>query len=351
MNSLKYIEKYNDVIDAEIYALASQIHEYKGQQNLYIEANKDALTELLEIAKIQSTEASNEIEGIITTEERIKKLVIIKTTMPKTRSEEEIAGYRDVLNIVHESYQFIPVSPSTILQFHRDLYKFNSANTGGEYKEVDNVISDVLLDGAKRIRFKPVASYLVESAIEDICLNYNNALNEENIDPLIVIPMFILDFLCIHPFRDGNGRMSRLLTLLLLYQSGFIVGKYISIERLIADHKDEYYDALQASSADWHENKNTYKPFVKYMLGIIIAAYRDFSARVELITNPELSKPDRVAKIIEGTLGEISKSEVMKLCPDISQTTVQRALNSLLKEGKIIKTKAGKYTRYIWNRE
>lgn len=346
MNSLKYIEKYNEVIDAEIYALASKIHEFKGQQNLYIEANKEALNDLLEIAKIQSTEASNEIEGIITTEDRIKKLVTMKT-MPKTRSEEEIAGYRDVLNAIHESFDYIPITPGTILQFHRDLYKFNSANTGGEYKAADNEISEVLPDGTKRTRFKPVASYLVESAVVDICQNYNDAMNEENIDSLIVMPMFILDFLCVHPFRDGNGRMSRLLTLLLLYQSGFIVGKYISIEKLIADHKDEYYDALQASSVDWHENKNTYKPFVKYMLRIIIAAYRDFSTRVELIMNPELSKPDRVAKIIEGTLGEISKSEVMKLCPDISQTTVQRALSSLLKEGKIIKTKAGKYTRYI----
>ena len=350
MRSFDFKSEYNKLLTPDIVALLTQIHEYKGQQNLFIEANQDALTELLEIAKIQSTEASNRIEGIITTEDRLKKLVRDKTT-PKNRSEREIAGYRDVLSTIHESYDYIPVRPGMILQLHRDLYKFSGSSIGGSFKNSDNVIAEELPDGTKIVRFQPVSAWETAEAMTMLCDAYNEALNSQEMDHLLLIPMFILDFLCIHPFNDGNGRMSRLLTLLNLYRSGYIVGKYISIEKLIADSKETYYEVLQESSFEWHEGSNDYAPFVRYMLGMVVGAYREFSARVELLTNRGFSKPDRVREIIRLSTGKITKAEIMAQCPDVSQTTVQRALNDLLKSNEIIKIGGGRYTSYIWNRE
>lgn len=350
MRVFDFKTEYNKLLKPDIVAFLTQIHEYKGQQNLFIEANKDALSELLEIAKIQSTEASNRIEGIITTEDRLKKIVRDKTT-PKNRSEREIAGYRDVLSTIHDSYDYIPVRPGMILQLHRDLYKFSGSGIGGNFKNSDNVIAEELLDGTRRVRFQPVPAWETADAVTRLCDAFNDAMNTQEMDPLLLIPIFILDFLCIHPFNDGNGRMSRLLTLLTLYRSGYIVGKYISIEKLIADSKETYYEVLQESSYHWHEEKNDYEPFVRYMLGMIVAAYREFSSRVELITNRELSKPDRVREVIKNSIGKITKTEIMAQCPDVSQTTVQRALNDLLSNNEIIKLGGGRYTSYIWNWE
>ena len=342
--------KYNTLLTPEIVSYLTQIHEYKGKQALLAEEKSDVLTDLLEIAKIQSTEASNRIEGIITTEERLKKLVRDKT-MPKTRGEKEIAGYRDVLATIHESHDFIPPKPSIILQLHRDLYKFSGKAIGGSFKNSDNVIAEELPDGQRIVRFEPVPTWETPEAVTALCNAFEEAMRDTELDPLLLIPMFILDFLCIHPFNDGNGRMSRLLTLLLLYRSGYIVGKYISIEKLISDTKETYYEALQASSYNWHEGTNDYAPFVTYMLGILVAAYRDFESRIELLTTKGLSKPDRVREIIKNHLGKITKSEIMAQCPDISQITVQRALADLLKSGEIIKLSGGRYTSYTWNRE
>lgn len=350
MRVFDFKKEYNKLLTPDIVALLMQIHEHKGQQNLFIEANKDALSELLEIAKIQSTEASNRIEGIITTEDRLKKIVHDKTT-PKNRSEREIAGYRDVLGTIHDSYEYIPVRPGMILQLHRDLYKFSGNSLGGNFKNSDNVIAEELPDGTRRVRFQPVPAWETPDAMTRLCDAFNEALESQEMDPLLLIPIFILDFLCVHPFNDGNGRMSRLLTLLTLYRSGYIVGKYISIEKLIADSKETYYEVLQESSYDWYEENNDYAPFVRYMLGMIVAAYRDFSSRVELIVNRDLAKPDRVREIIKKSLGKITKAEIMAQCPDISQTTIQRTLNDLIRNNEIIKVGGGRYTSYIWNRE
>ena len=327
-----------------------RIHEFKGEQNLFIEAKADSLNQLVEIAKIQSTEASNKIEGIFTSDDRLKKIVRDKT-MPRTRDEQEIAGYRDVLASIHESHDFIPPKPAILLQLHRDLYKFSGLPIGGVYKNTDNIIEENDGQGNRSIRFQPVPAWETPEAVEHLCRAYEETVGSGKIDPLLIIPMFALDFLCIHPFSDGNGRMSRLLTLLLLYRSGYIVGKYISIEKLIEQSKETYYEVLQQSSEGWHERKNDYAPFVKYTLGIVAAAYRDFSARVQMPATDGLSKPDRVAEIIKGKLGKITKSEIMEKCPDISQVTVQRALTGLQKSGKIIKLSGGRYASYIWNRE
>lgn len=348
MRKFNFSSEYKKLLTPEIVAYLAQIHEYKAQQNLFVQDKADTLSELLEIAKIQSTEASNKIEGIITTEDRLKKLIREKT-MPKNRSEKEIAGYRDVLATVHENYAYIPPRPGFVLQLHRDLYKYTSKAIGGSYKAADNLIAEERADGSQTVRFIPVPAWETAEAMNSLCDAFNKAIDSLEMDPVILIPMFVLDFLCIHPFNDGNGRMSRLLTLLLLYRADFNIGKYISIEKLIADTKESYYEALQESSYGWHEGTNDYAPFVSYMLGIIVAAYRDFEARTEIIANKEYSKPDRVRETIKNKLGKITKREIMERCPDVSQVTVQRALNDLLKSGEIIKIGGGRYTSYVWN--
>lgn len=350
MRDFNFKAEYKKLLTPEVVAYLTQIHEYKGQQNLFIETKADELSDLLEVAKIQSTEASNCIEGIVTTNERLKKIVREKT-IPRNRSEKEIAGYRDVLATIHESHDFIPPKPSIILQLHRDLYKYSGKSIGGSFKNSDNVIAEELPDGQQIVRFEPVPAWETPETIAALCNAFEAAMQDAELDPLLLIPIFILDFLCIHPFNDGNGRMSRLLTLLLLYRSGYIVGKYISIEKLISDTKETYYEALRASSYNWHEETNDYAPFVTYMLGVLVAAYRDFESRIELLTTKGLSKPDRVREIIKNHLGKITKSEIMAACPDISQITVQRALAELLKSGEIIKLGGGRYTSYTWNRE
>ena len=348
MRDYNYKEKWSKLLTPEIVKKLTLINEYKGEQRLFIEAHKDELIELVEIAKIQSTEASNRIEGIFTADDRIKSLVQAKTT-PRDRDEAEIAGYRDVLNTIHENYDYIPINANYILQLHRDLYKFLGSTEGGRFKTSDNIIRETDADGNECVRFRPVPAWETAPSIDELCKSYHEAKSEA--DPLLLSLMFILDFLCIHPFNDGNGRMSRLLTLLLLYQSGFIVGKYISSERIIEESKETYYEVLQDSSINWHENENDYKPFVNYMLGVVVNAYKEFESRVELLTNPNLSKADRVREIIRKHIGTITKAELLNMNPDISDTTIQRALADLLKNGEIEKIGGGRYTKYVWRVE
>lgn len=350
MRSFDYETRCRKLLTPEIVGLLTLIHEFKGEQASFIEAKADTLTQLTQIAKIQSTEASNRIEGIYTSDERLKRLVQDKA-MPQSRNEQEIAGYRDVLATIHESFDYIPPKPSILLQLHRDLYKFSGMSIGGHYKNSDNVIAEVDESGNKHVRFQPLPAWETPCAVDAICYAYEKNAASGVTDLLLIIPLFILDFLCIHPFNDGNGRMSRLLTLLLLYRAGYIVGKYISIEKLIERSKETYYEALQQSSDGWQEGRNDDAPFVKYSLGIIAAAYRDFSSRVKAMTVRGLSKPDRVREIIKERLGKITKTEIMQQCPDISQVTIQRTLSDLLKSGLILKLSGGRYTAYTWNRE
>ena len=346
MRNFDYEKIYTQLLTPEIVHLLAQIHEHKGE---HAKVKEDELTHLVEIARIQSTEASNRIEGIYTSNERLQKIVKDKTT-PRNRDEKEIAGYRDVLATIHESHEYIPVRPGMILQLHRDLYKFSGMNIGGAYKPSDNVISEGDAQGNKTIRFQPMSAWETPEAVERLCRAYNDLCNSGQYDPLLMIPVFVLDFLCIHPFNDGNGRMSRLLTLLLMYRAGYDVGKYVSIERLIERTKTVYYDELQESSLKWHEEENDYIPFVTYQLGVILAAYREFGERVKIVAE-NTRKPNRVRDIIKGHLGKLTKTEIMQQCPDVSQTTIQRALNDLVKSGEIIKIGGGRYTSYTWNRE
>lgn len=348
-----YKKEYNRLLIPEIVSYLAQIHEMKGRHRLFVEGKKEVLAELTEIAKIESTEASNRMEGIITTDERLRKIVMNKT-IPQGRSEREIAGYRDVLSTIHENYEYIPLRPGMILQLHRDLYKFSNSLIGGNYKHADNVISENVIseelpDGTKRVRFQPLAAWETPEAMTALCRVYRESASDPELDSLLLIPMFVLDFLCIHPFSDGNGRMSRLLTLLLLYRSGYIVGKYISMERLIADSEETYYEVLHASSDGWHEGEHDYLPFVRYILSIVLAAYREFTSRADILTEKSLSKPDRVRNFMQNQVGRITKARIMKQCPDISQKTVERALADLLKNGEIFKIGGGRYTSYMWN--
>lgn len=350
MRQFDYRKKWEKLLTPKTVSYLAQIHEFKGEQTLFIEAQKDTLTQLVKIARIQSTEASNKIEGIYTSDERLKALVQ-DSTRPRTRNEREIAGYRDVLNTIHESYDYIPLKSSMILQLHRDLFKFEGYDIGGKYKAADNIIEEEDDKGNKFVRFQPMPAWETPEAMDILCDAFDTALATEQIEPLLLIPMFVLDFLCVHPFNDGNGRMSRLLTLLLMHRSGYIVGKYISIEKLIEKTKEEYYESLQQSSFEWYEEQNDYEPFVHYMLGIIVVAYREFSSRVRLLTTEKMSKPERVREIIRGTVGTITKSEILERCPDISQMTVQRALAELLETEQIVKIGGGRYTKYTWNND
>ena len=346
MREFDYTAASEKLLNNEIVNMLSAIHEYKGKQALFLEAKPDVLAAMLEIAKIQSTGASNRIEGIITAEERLKALCSEKVE-PRNRSEREIAGYREVLSLIHESYDFMPPRSSILLQMHRDLYQFSGSSFGGKFKSTDNVIEEKGADGKSKVRFRPVTAFETPDTMERLTTEYIAVANKGEVDPLILIPLFILDFLCVHPFSDGNGRMSRLLTLLLLYRSGYIVGKYISLEMIIEKTKETYYDVLQESSAHWHSGKNDSLPFVRYTLGVILNACREFSSRIELMQDTSLSKPARVKRLFDNALSKLSKRMIADKCPDISIMTIEQTLGALLKEGYIVKVGSGKNTAYI----
>lgn len=346
VRNFDYKQVPEQLLTPEIVQMIASIHEHKGRQELFLEANIDELKTLLEVALIQSTGASNRIEGIYTSDKRLEELVSQKAE-PRNRSEQEIAGYREVLATIHESYEYIVPRPNMILQLHRDLYSYSQSSKGGNYKNSDNVIAETDAEGHQKARFIPVPAFQTAEAVEELCNQFLEAWETERIDRLLLIPMFVLDFLCIHPFNDGNGRMSRLLTLLLFYKAGYIVGKYVSMEMLIEKTKETYYEALQDSSTGWHENENSYEPFAKYYLGIILKAYNEFEGRVEHLKNRSLSKPERIKLIIEQKVGKITKKEIMELCPDISKVTVERTLTDLVKSGYIAKVGAGPSTAYV----
>lgn len=349
MRRFNLMEEYSSIIsNSNIINLITKIHEYKGKQSYLLDSKKDALETLLKVARIQSTSSSNKIEGIYTTDKRINEIVNQKVE-PKNRNEEEIAGYRDVLTLIHENYNFIDINQNTILQLHRDLYKYTGYSYGGKFKNSQNFIEEENENGKKKIRFTPLSPIETPIAIEDLCKNYNNLVNNELCDLLVLIPIFILDFLSIHPFNDGNGRMSRLLTLLLLYKANYMVGKYISIEKIIEETKDSYYDTLEKSSINWYNNENDYSYFVEYYLGIILNAYKEFDSRISIIENKKITAYDRIIDIFKNNIIPIDKAFVTNKCPDLSETTIERILNKLLKEDHIVKISGGRYTKYKWN--
>ena len=348
MRNFDYMKLSERMWDTEIVSYIAKIHECKGRQELFVRQKPIELERLVEIARVQSTEASNKIEGIVTTSTRIKQLVNEKTT-PRNRDESEIMGYRDVLNTIHESHDYIPVRPSYILQLHRDLLKHAGMSYGGHFKNVQNYINETKPDGTQISRFTPVAPYETEEAIAAICSSYERALSMETVNPLIVIPVFICDFLCIHPFNDGNGRMSRLLTLLLLYQNGYEVGKYISIEKQIEKTKDVYYDVLQGADYGWHEEKNDPTPFIRYMLKIILACYTEFEERVGMMNDSGVksSAYDMVKSYVMNKLGKFTSADIIAACPGAGRSAILAALKKLTEEGMVVKYGGGRSTYYV----
>lgn len=348
MRIYNYLEKWKKLLTPEIVSYLTQIHEYKGEQTLFIEAKADTLTQLMEIAKIQSTESSNKIEGIYTSDERLRALVN-DTTRPKTRNEKEIAGYRDVLATIHENHDYIPPKASMILQLHRDLYKFEGFDIGGKYKPSDNIIEEEDAEGNKFVRFHPVPAWETPAAMDELCKAFDEALNSGEIDPLILTPMFVLDFLCIHPFKDGNGRISRLLSLLLLYKNGFDAGKYVSFEEQINNNKGYYYETLRESSLGWDTNENTYVPFIQSFLSTLYMCYKELDKRFNVINSNKITKKARIEATVLNSLTAISKAEICNVLPDVSPSTIEAVLGIMVKEGRIQIIGNGKNTRYIAN--
>ena len=348
MRSFDYRRLADQAWDTDIVNLVAKIHERKGRQDLFIRQKPIELNRLVELAKIQSTEASNKIEGIVTTSTRIKQLFAEKTT-PRNRDEDEIMGYRDVLNIIHESNAYIPIRPAYILQLHRELLKRAGLSYGGHFKHVQNYINETKTDGTVVTRFTPIAPYETPDAVESLCNTYEQAVANEKIDALILIPTFICDFLCIHPFNDGNGRMSRLLTLLLLYKNGYRVGKYISIEKQIEQTKECYYDTLKEADAGWHEEKNDPTPFIRYMLQAILACYIEFEERVGLMdeSGDNSTAYDIAKKYTEEKIGRFTGADVVAHCPSIGRSSALAALKKLTEEGYIIRKGVGRSTFYV----
>ncbi len=331
--------------DSEILGLIAAIYKEAGKQELYLKQRPEELEKLVEIAKIQSTEASNAIEGIVTTNTRIRQLVEEKTA-PRNRDEQEIAGYRDVLSIIHESFDAIPLTRNYILQLHKIMYSHMNNPMAGQTKNVQNYISASYPDGHTEILFMPLTPFETPEALDRVCEEYNKVIGNMELEPLIAIPVFIHDFLCIHPFNDGNGRMSRLLTTLLLYRSGFYVGKYISLEAKIAKSKDLYYDALRRAQHGWHEGAEDVVPFIKYLLGTILAAYKDFGDRFAIVEE-KLPAIEMVRKASLNKIGRFTKQDIREQCPSLSLSSVEGALRKMVAAGELKREGAGKSTRYM----
>lgn len=345
MRNFDYAEINRQKWDSEVLGLVAAIYKETGKQEMYLKQRPEELEKLVEIAKIQSTEASNAIEGIMTTDTRIRQLVEQKTT-PKNRNEQEIAGYCDVLSVIHENFDAIPITRNYILQLHKILYSHTNNPIAGQFKNVQNYISATYPDGHTEILFTPLAPYETPFALDRLCEEYNRVIGNLELEPLIAIPIFIHDFLCIHPFNDGNGRMSRLLTTLLLYRSGFYVGRYVSLEAKIAKNKDLYYDALGASQRGWHEGKDDPVPFIKYLLGTILAAYKDMADRFAIVEEKK-SALETVRLATQYKIGRFTKQDIRELCPVLSLSSVEGALRKMVASGELRREGSGKNTFYV----
>lgn len=348
MRTFNYSAIKDQTWDSEVLSLIAAIYKEAGKQELYLKQRPEELQKLVEIAKVQSTEASNAIEGIVTTSTRIRQLVEEKT-MPRNRDEQEIAGYRDVLTIIHESFDVIPITQNYILQLHKILYSHMNNPMASRTKSVQNYISATYPDGHVETLFTPLSPYETPEALDRICEEYNRVIGNMVVEPLIVIPTFIHDFLCIHPFNDGNGRMSRLLTTLLLYRSGFYVGKYISLEAKIAKNKDLYYDVLRQVQRGWHEGQEDVVPFIKYLLGTVLSAYKDFEDRFALVEQ-KLPALETVRLATMNKVGRFTKQDIRELCPSLSISSIEGALRKLTASGELKREGSGKNICYYRTR-
>ena len=344
MTQFDYSRALGSLMTPEVVSALGSIREHKGKTSLLSIAHPDHFAALVEVAKIQSTSASNRIENISTSDKRLRELMLEKAE-PRNRDEREIAGYRYVLDLIHESHDDIPITPGVILQLHRDLYRYSGDSHAGTWKDSDNVIAERTAQGELVARFVPTPAVMTPDAVETICEEYRKQMDAGTYDPLLVSLVFAFDFVSIHPFNDGNGHMSRLLTLLLMYRSGYDVGKYVSVEKEIERTKETYYEALAASSQGWREGKGDYAPFVTYMLGIIDACYRELANRFSLAGAPS-GNEGAVRAFFDRLIGSATKREIMDANPGMSQRTLERILSKLQREGVIEKIGAARSTAY-----
>lgn len=344
MAQFEYEKTLDMLMIPEVVSALGDIREFKGKTASLSVLNPETFSALVEVAKIQSTGASNRIENISTSDKRLRELMTNKTD-PKNRDEREIAGYRYVLDEIHESHDNIPVTPNVILQLHRDLYRFSGDSHAGKWKDSDNVIAERTAEGELVARFIPTSAAGTPTAVERICREYSRQIDDGTYDPLLASLVFVFDFVSIHPFNNGNGRMSRLLTLLLMYRNGYDVGKYVSIEKEIENSKETYYEALSASSTGWQNGENDYVPFVTYMLGIVTACYRELESRFSVVALPA-GNEESIRAFFDRLVGTATKREIMDANPNMSQRTLERILAKLQDEGVVEKVGAARSTAY-----
>lgn len=347
MHSFQEFYLNNLTFSLDELTILKTIGEFKGKQALYYEQTPEALASLQKASMIESSESSNRIEGVVAPHYRIEKLVL-KNIEPKNRSEQEIAGYRDALSLIHESSEHMPFSVNVILQLHSMLYRFHAAK-GGHWKLTDNEIIEKLPDGTKRIRFKPTSAASTPQAMQNLTDGFKQAKENDDLESLVIIPLAILDFLCIHPFRDGNGRAARLITLLLLYHFNYQVGKYISLERIIEESKETYYESLAASSIGWHEGNHDSHPWLNYFWGMLLAAYREFEERVGTIKKGKGFKTEQIILAVEQKIGAFSIADIEKACPGVSREMIRKILRELRDKGKIKAIGVGRGAKWIKN--
>lgn len=349
MHKFDYSFLKNTNIPSKFITLSLSIGELKNKaldsQRIYT----DAFNELEKIAKVQSVKSSNAIEGIITSDNRIQEIVN-KNSAPLNHDEAEIAGYRDALNLIHMNYKTLDFSENTILSLHSMLLSYTNYQYGGKYKDTDNVILEIDANGNRSVRFCSTPASETPKAMEQLYFAYLSAKQDYGINPLLLIPCVILDFLCIHPFLDGNGRMSRLLSLLLLYKEGYDVVKYISYEEQINKYKDLYYEALRISSKGWDLNENDYFAFVENFIFMLLRCYRELDMRFSVVNGKKLSKTNRIEETLKNSITPLSKADIYKVLPDVSVTTIESVLGKLVKSGVVEKIGTSRNTRYIYKK-
>ena len=346
MHKYDYSFLENGLLPAELVNISFSISSLKTAAEFRKADYATIFTELENVAKIQSVKSSNEMEGIVTSDERIAQIVS-QNSRPLNHNEQEISGYRDVLNAIHANFQNLKFNEETILSFHKTLMSYTNSEFAGIYKKDDNLILEIDSLGNRKIRFAPVNASETKKAMKQLFLAYMEASSNSNINQLLLIPCVILDFLCIHPFKDGNGRISRLLSLLLLYKNGFDVGKFISFEEQINKNKNWYYKSLKDSSKNWHENQNDYVPFIKNFLMTLYICYQELDKRFAVINSKKITKSARIEATILNSLLPISKAEILKILPDVSATTVESILGKMVKSGVITTIGKGRNTKYI----
>ena len=348
MRKFDYSFLDNGLLPANLINLTGVIYSLKTGAEIRKDEYEKIFTELEKIAKVQSVKSSNAIEGIVTSDERIKEIVN-QSSKPLNHNESEIAGYRDALNQIHLNFEDIEFSENTILRLHEIMMSYSGYEYAGKYKIDDNLIIEEDKEGNRKIRYKPVSAKETPKAMEQLVLAYMDASNNSNINQLLLIPCVILDFLCIHPFKDGNGRISRLLSLLLLYKNGFDAGKYVSFEEQINNNKGYYYETIRESSVGWDTNENTYVPFIQSFLSTLYMCYKELDKRFNVVNSNKITKKARIEATVLNSLTAISKAEICNVLPDVSPSTVEAVLGTMVREGRIQIIGKGKNTRYMAN--